>query len=337
MRIIGYGICGSNEKYIKKTLDCFKKLCDETIICLNHGTPKDKRLIESYGFKWIEDNREWGKYQNRIKEDFVSKHVANFGGHAYLTLDMDECFSEDFERRDLEQLTKWHSSAFYFIQYWNDEKYYNPNLGFWSVRFWVERNKGYKFSPLPLHCGSVPQWAVNNCSYAPHIIKHYGLMDKEDRMRKVERYKKYDPDNKIIGNWYKNLSNSVEGKLFKEEEFKKQLIKEVATYGDQLKTIMEEKPKKYWLVKNPHGIVIDIPDEDLSNTLRRKGFELMSDEPLLEIGKGVKTVSIVDAREKIEDTMVIKESENAKSNACEICGFIAKNLYGLKVHVRKHK
>lgn len=332
MKIIGYSVCGPHEKYMERTLDCFKRLCDETVILLNNGTPREEKIIKSYGFKVVRDNREWGKYQPRIKQDFVRNHLAGLGGHAYLTLDMDECFREDFTRAQLEELTKWHSTAFYFIQYWNDEQHHNPGLGFWSVRFWRhEPGLGYNFSNLHLHGGSVPQWALNACSYAPHIIKHYGLMDKADRMRKVERYKKYDPNNETIGDWYKHLSSETKGELFDEEVFQIKLNEEVAKYGPQIKTIMAEKKEKFYLVKNPHGVTIDIPERHLAETLKREGFKLLSQDPIMTVGTAVKSTEVEMAKEEIS---VPVEETNL---VCPTCQFVSKTPFGLKSHQRKHR
>jgi hypothetical protein len=72
-KIIGYGICGPNEKYLTQTLDCFKSLCDHTVILGNNIDDDSERLIKSYGFDLLKDNREWGLNQHKIKEEFVGK------------------------------------------------------------------------------------------------------------------------------------------------------------------------------------------------------------------------------------------------------------------------
>jgi len=338
MRIIGHGICGSNEadKFMSRTLDCFKRLCDETIILLNNATEKEKKLITDYGFSYIEDDREWGKYQNRIKEDFVRDHVAKLRPDACLTLDMDECLSEDCSRNSLEELTKWHSTAFYFIQHWNSEDRYNPDFGFWSVRFY-KWNGDTKFLNRPLQCGLVPIWALNHCSYAPYYVQHYGLLKPEDRARKVARYEKYDPQKKYLPSFYEKLKSKSEGLVFNKVEFNKQLTKEVAKYGDQIKTMSEEKNEKYWYVKNPHGKIIDIPDKHLRDTLSRPGFTLLSQEPIMLTGTDVKsTVSLAEVKNNVEEQMIKQEGENPQGLTCEVCQFEAKSVFGLRVHRRKH-
>jgi len=46
------------------------------------------------------------------------------------------------------------------------------------------------------------------------------------------------------------------------------------------KKVTEVKPKRYFNVKTPDGRTIDVPEINLTETLRRKGFVLIG-----EIGK----------------------------------------------------
>jgi len=124
MRIIGYGVCGADEskRRLEGTLKEFKRLCDDVIICLNRATQAEKKLIESYGFKWYEDNREWGIYQPHIKEELVRKWVAPLNPDWCICLDMDEQFAPEFTREKAEELAQsggvgWY---FYFLNMFRD-------------------------------------------------------------------------------------------------------------------------------------------------------------------------------------------------------------------------
>ena len=72
-RIIGFMVCGPNEKYLESSLKEFKRLCDDAMIVTNNADEKTKELIKSYGYKTYEDNREWGKDQPNIKTDLLKK------------------------------------------------------------------------------------------------------------------------------------------------------------------------------------------------------------------------------------------------------------------------
>jgi hypothetical protein len=337
MKIVGYGICGAGEadRFMRRTISQMKELCDDVIILLNNATQKEKQLASSLGCRTIFDNREWGKFQNHIKESLLRDHVTPQNPDACLTLDMDEVLSEKVDRQVLEELTKWHSTAFYFVQHWNDEQTYNDEFGFWSVRFF-KWNGDTRFLNRPLQCGLVPKWALDHCSYAPHYIKHYGLMSKEDRQRKVERYEKYDPDNKYLPTYYKKLKTKSEGLLFSHDSFQETLEREVAKYGDQIKIMINEEKEKFWYVKNPHGQIIDIPDRHLQEVLRKPGFTLLSKEPIVLLGNDVKTTSIAKAVSKSEEQTIEADANNPQSLICETCKFEAKSVFGLRVHSRKH-
>src|SRR5436190_19713424 len=108
MNVVGYGICGKGEakRYLKATLEEFKRLCDTTIILLNHAGEEERALIASYGFQMVTDDREWGKEQNHIKQDFVTHHVSKLTPDWLVCLDMDEVFEPAFTRMELERLTE---------------------------------------------------------------------------------------------------------------------------------------------------------------------------------------------------------------------------------------
>lgn len=202
MKIVGYGICGGGEadRYMRATLDEFKRLCDETIILLNNGTDKERALLDEYGFAYVEDDREWGKNQHYIKEDFIRHHVAELNPDATICLDMDETFA-NLDRAKLEEwVGRADACKVYVVNLWDDG--YNKPWCFWNVRFWSWRlrdelgDRFFQFEARPLHCGLAPKWCYHLDMYAPVILLHYGLKDKADRLRKVERYKKYDPNRK---------------------------------------------------------------------------------------------------------------------------------------------
>ena len=50
MRIIGISVVGPNERYLEKSLNEFKRLCDDAIIATNNADQKTLELIDSYGY-----------------------------------------------------------------------------------------------------------------------------------------------------------------------------------------------------------------------------------------------------------------------------------------------
>ena len=52
MRIIGIGVAGNGEadRYMRATMEEFKRLCDDVIIATCNADQKTIKLIEEYGF-----------------------------------------------------------------------------------------------------------------------------------------------------------------------------------------------------------------------------------------------------------------------------------------------
>lgn len=324
MKIVGMGVCGPNEKYLENTLQEFKRLCDETVICLCNATPRERALVIKYGFHIVEDNREWGKYQWQIKEDLLKLHISKLSPDWVIPLDMDEVFEQRFDRSELEKLASRGGIGYHFYIVNLYDEGYSKDWSFWNIRmFRFAPEFGLDFEHKPLHPGLAPKVAYYAGNYAPFIVKHYGLKDKEDRDRKVLRYKLYDTNAKHKSkSYYDFLASTVPASPFNEDEVHGVVEKEVSTYHfKQPKANIMERNKKYVMVRNPGGKIYDIPIEHLKETLSRPGFELISEE--------------------IEKQVTVKGEVVAEvvgpSLQCQICGFTAKSEFGLKSHARKHQ
>lgn len=250
MNVIGYGICGKGEAkhYMRATMEEFKRLCDDTILLLNNVSPAEKKLIKEYGFKTITDNREWGLFQNKIKEDFIRDHVSKLRPDWCVCLDMDEVFEARFTRQELEKITLdgW-GFHFYIVNLWNTG--HKPRLNFWNVRMWKWTGDCI-FENRPLHPGLAPKWAYQINQYAPFILKHYGLKDKEDRMRKVERYDKYDPNAKYRSRSYYEDLKTDDCSPYNEDSVHKEVAEYVQKYKPTIiKKPMTQPPKDYTIIK----------------------------------------------------------------------------------------
>lgn len=275
-RIIGYGICGPGEagRYMRETLEEFKRLCDETIILCNNVGPEEKLLCYEFGFQMVQDNREWGKEQWRIKKDFVDEFVSKLAkeGDVMVCLDMDETFDRHLTR---DWLLKMPFDAYkvFIVDLWNDPEHYKLESCFWNTRIW-RWNGNTEWIVKPVHCGLAPRWAVAYNRYAPFLLIHKGLMLREDRQKKIKRYEKYDPDAKHLAPIYYEMLASDTAKPFDEEAMHATIAKEVETYKQtKPRTKSMAIPRgRFAYVQNPGGVVIDIPEKQLQETLKRKGF-----------------------------------------------------------------
>lgn len=355
MKIAGFGVCGKGEekRYLENTLKEFQRLCDETYIVCNNCFLQEKRLIEKYKFHIIEDNREWGKEQWRIKEDAVRKIKADW----FVVLDMDEVFDKNFNREELEKLCKLGGTGFYFYLVNLMDEGYSPNWSFWNIRLF---NGSYSrnWERKPLHCGLAPKIAYHWGNYAPFIVKHFGLKLRDDRIKKFYRYKKYDPRAKFKSRiYYDMLISEVKASNFDEDKLHLEVENEVKDYKFKKPRFIMEKFKKFYFVKNPAGKVVDIEERYLDETIKREGFELLSKDPVIKGGSGVETTMPAEDEKVIkneeekeeqnkEEVEIKKEEKDVDGEpkdsepsefTCEVCGFIAKSKAGLAKHQTTHE
>lgn len=234
-RIIGVAVCGAGEadRYMDRTMKEFKRLCDEVLIVTNHATQKEINLIEDNGFRHYSDEREWGKEQPNIKTDLL-KNCSDLNPDWIVALDMDEVFAPEVTREVLDDLSKRGEYAWKFmvVNLYNDEQHFAHDKGiqrFWNVRFYKYMPElGLQFLRRSLHCGLGPPYAYSLAWHAPYYLLHYGLMKKEDRQRKVERYQKYDPNAKFKGkDYYDDLSRDLIMRPLNTEKILKQLTESV--------------------------------------------------------------------------------------------------------------
>lgn len=207
MRIIGLMITGSEaERYLENSLKELKRLCDDAVIATNNADRKTIALIEKYGFWHYEDNREWGLYQPDIKTDLL-KRVAKLKPDWIIALDADEVFAPEFTRAEAERLAGMKEIAYYFlvVNLYNDKDHFAHDTGiqrFWNIRFFKYLSDNVQYQKKRLHCGLAPPIFYHKGWHAPYYLEHYGLMTKEDRLRKAERYNKYDPNATMKGREY---------------------------------------------------------------------------------------------------------------------------------------
>lgn len=238
MKIIGQMVCGPGEadRWLELTLKEFERLCDDVIIATCNAGPKEIQLIEKYDFRHYEDNREWGRFQPDIKTGLLKKILA-LAPDWVLPLDADESLPT-VSRLVLEEIGVQNrdSAFFYVVNLWNDEGHYSKTLSFWNVRFYkADPSKGTQFLRKPVHCGNAPPYFYSippKKSYVPHILLHRGLMLPADRLGKVGRYDKYDPNAQHKGReYYDALTLMGTGTEYRQEE----VLKKIQSYCDTLK------------------------------------------------------------------------------------------------------
>lgn len=213
-------VLGPNEKYLRKSLNEFKRLCDDVLIATNNADEQTIKTIEEFGFRHYEDNREWGLHQPSIKTCLLER-AGELKPDWIIALDADEVFCPSFTRDEAEKLTQTGEIAYNFlvVNLYNDENHFAHSTGiqrFWNIRFYKYLPEyGLQFQRKALHCGLAPPIAYKYGWHAPFYLLHYGLMLPEDRQRRVERYNKYDPNKRYkAGSYYDELGMELPMRKF---------------------------------------------------------------------------------------------------------------------------
>ena len=324
MRIVGFLVVGPNEKYLEKSLDEFKRLCDDAVIVTNNADQRTKDLIKSYSYWQYEDNREWGIHQPTIKTDLLKK-IGLLNPDWIIALDADERFAPEFTREEAERLANTNEIAFYFqvINLYDDPDHYAHSTGvqrFWNIRFYkFLPQHGLEFQKKNLHCGLAPPIAYNYGWYAPYYLEHYGLMLKEDRDRKVARYQKFDPQAKWKSKeYYDDLARELKPIPFDRKQILNRLAEEIKSIERKTPKPKTEQFMKYFYLKRlKDGQVMAIPERDVPDTLKQ-GFEM---------------VGPVE-----EEVQPVQTQEKEVTFTCPLCGKILQTEKLLKMHKgRMHK
>lgn len=330
MRIIGTMVVGNGEagRYLRASLDELGRLCDGAVIALNGADAETRRMVEDSGFSHYDDDREWGLYQPRIKED-LARMAGKLVPDWIVSIDADETFGPTVDRAALEELAGNSRTAWYFyvIDLWDDGSHMRQELSFWNVRFWrYAPEYGLLFENKPLHCGLAPAWAYHYGSYAPHALMHSGLIRREDREAKSRRYAKYDANRKLMpGNYYDILLSDRPPEKLDLGWLTEKLRNYAPIRKSEREPKNESMPMEYAMVKKDNGQVVDIPVKHLPETLRR--------HPRWKLLKGDEDQPpIVDeepAEIAVPDVTMIPEDEPIIRCAC---GFTAKSDLGLRRH-----
>ena len=274
---------GEGDRYLEQTL---KQLwTDEICICLNNADEKTKEIACKYGTIIKEDNREWGKEQWRIKQEFLKDLAARCmieGRDTWVwTLDADEIFDPRFTKEKAYELASGHDIAWYFwcLQLWNDDQHVRIDLSFPNVRFYKltpDMPTGLEFQASALHCGLAPMYAYNYGSQSNLFFKHYGLMTFEDRQRKIARYDKYDPQAKYKGKtWYDALRNEKAHAPPIEEVVDR--LPELIKKTKRVNPSMKKEHREIFMFRNKHGRPVPaVGIKQRDEFLMREGFSLMT-------------------------------------------------------------
>ena len=353
---------GEGDRYLERVFD--QLWVDDICVCLNRADEKTKRIVGERASLVKTDDREWGKEQWRIKQDFLEYVLAHAHPDWIWCLDADEIFDPRFTREEAQRMAEGKDVAWYFwcLQLWNNENQVREDLCFPNVRFYrVVPELGITFQATPLHCGLAPQYAYRFGSQSGLYFKHYGLMLPEDRKRKVARYDQYDPKEKYKGHsWYSALRNEKINPITIEKAIEKlpQTI-----FRNKGVTKHMKKDRSVYFFRNKHGKVVEavgsmqrdqfvkIGYQELQSISVQRGPEAPvvippSNEPSRQVTAAdydnpAARGAVDEGQQSAADPVVVPPAPNAPEASFPCvepgCEFVAKNHMGLLAHSRVHK
>ena len=258
---------------------------DEVCIVMNNADRKTEDLCYKYGTILHHDNREWGKEQFRIKQDFLNTivpllTVPGRPNNLWIwCLDADEIFDQRFDRAMAEKMAAGDDIAWYFwcLQLWNTDDQVRLDLSFANIRFYkVAPELGLHFLAQPLHCGLAPMYAYRHGSQSGLFFKHYGLMAAADRARKVARYDKYDPRAAFKGKvWYDGLRNERAASVPIAEAIKK--LPNFIYRNKPVKPTHMAKDREIFFFTNQHGRTVEAVGEKQRGEFIKRGMREVKD------------------------------------------------------------
>lgn len=325
-------VTGPHEKYLKRSLQELKRLSDTAVVVGNNTDKETEDLIRGFGFDFYRDDREWGLHQPKIKTDLL-KYVGKYDPDWVIAIDSDEVFPPEFDRKEAERLANTDEIAYQFlvVNLYNDSEHFYHGEGiqrFWNVRFYKYMPEhGLEFLKRNVHCGLAPPICYQYAWHAPYYLEHYGLMLKKDRLRKADRYDRYDPNAKCMSRaYYDDLVADHDPIPFNRQKLLNQLSEELKSLNKTRKrpTLTQAITMEYVVVKRlKDGKNITIPKKNLEDTLLQ-GFELVEKKEV--------------ATPKVEPKTPQEPTQEVSGNVCDECSKEYKTPSSLKAHkTRMHK
>lgn len=209
-RFIGSCIVGNeNGKYLIECVSDYidRKLVDYVDIVCDNSNEETMQEIEELKKKYsnikvhYHDFQLFGYAENKLRERAID-YALSQNPYAIIPFDADEKWEEELTREKAEKLLKKGESWDLLVAHYWDSREKIRIDGIWGMQknvrlFKVNPKVKQTFYNKNLHCGSAPIYAYNKRQTCAYVFKHYGHMRKEDREKKVQRQKKFDPHMKL--------------------------------------------------------------------------------------------------------------------------------------------
>lgn len=192
-------------RYLRDVLESAKQYIDSAVIIDDGSTDNTvqicQEVLNGIPYKIIENKESKFKNEIELRTQQWNETIAT-DPDWILFLDADEIFEDRFkyEVKNLMDNPDIDSYMFRLYDFWDDEHYRDDEL--WCAHKYYrifmmryQKNFDYKFNETAQHCGRLPSNAGDLRYELCNIrLKHYGWANKEDRIKKYNRYMLLDPN-----------------------------------------------------------------------------------------------------------------------------------------------
>lgn len=205
-------------RWIAEVIDSLKPVCRAIVVFDDHSTDGTPEICERAGCQVMRSTFD-GLNEVRDKNALV-KQAQQLGTDWILCIDGDEVLEPTAAMRIVQAFAMQTRAYSLKVEYLWDRpdqirtdgiyaRFYRPSL------FNARRTNGVFGSYIPgqkggMHCSNVPEDVRSEAQQIPVRLKHYGYMDKADRLSKWSWYNSIDPDNRLEDGYRHIVQGDVE-------------------------------------------------------------------------------------------------------------------------------
>jgi 2-polyprenyl-3-methyl-5-hydroxy-6-metoxy-1,4-benzoquinol methylase len=235
----------NEERWIEKCLTSLLDLVDGIVILDDGSTDRTREITRTFP-KVLRYEYITSPDVNEVRDkNLLLSWTLKFNPDWILALDGDEelgPLSRDVIRREIFQVSRHNPEcvalSFRFIYFWKDTYRIDGKYAdVWHPRLFTTWNQdlfSLRFNHAGhgagFHCGSVPGGLIGRVKKVGVVVKHYGYVDSDHRLRKYEFYRRNDPKAFVQG-YYEHLVSDGRLEWWRGEADEKRFASESSPYG----------------------------------------------------------------------------------------------------------
>jgi len=192
------------ERWFDRVLTKMEEVADEIVVFDDNSTDKTVEIAQKHK-KVVEIHRQTETTFNEARDREILYQLCKSRNPDWVIInDGDEELEEKFTREVAEKLMNpirpdTHAYIFRYITHWDSEDMQRTDGIFGNMaNVRMVRNMPNQHivsnHPQGFHCNSVPWVPIENVVITPYRIRHYGYVDRDDRVRKYNWYQDMDTD-----------------------------------------------------------------------------------------------------------------------------------------------